>query len=161
MCCVLVLTIYELGGATATVKYTLNPLTESIKKDKETELSIELVLSPQDDFEDDSIDFNFTAKPLNDALIFKSSEIKVSVSKTVLTDEKSKAKPKAEIFREIKYIISDQELEVSVVGGTDEVLTGDLNATLSCDHDLCKDSNSNVVETEVVIVKETKSECVH
>ncbi len=150
VCCVLVLTIYELGGATGSVMYTLNPLTESIKKGEKTELSIKLALMPQNGFQEDRIDFIFTAKPLNKALIFTSSEITVSVSKRVFTDITAK-----EIS--IQYI-SHEKLEVSVVGGTDGVLTGDLSALLSCNHPILCTDKDNI---EVVIVKETKSECVY
>ncbi len=46
--------------------------------------------------------------------------------------------------------------EVHVTTHTDGVLTGDLSAELSCDHKLCEGN-----DLSVVIVKETKSECVH
>ncbi len=147
VCCVLVLTIYELGGETARVEYKVHPITES----KEDELNIKLVLT-QDDAQDNRIDFNFTLTPLNKTLTFTPSKSEVSADKTVFRQDNSN--------ETIVEYISHVKLAVSVIGGTDGVLTGNLMATPSCDHLICKD-NVNDKSVVLVIVKETKSECVH
>ena len=146
MCCVLVLTVYELGGATANVVYKFDS-----KKDVNDTLHIMFRVIPGDVFDEDSISLNFTVESLNQAAL--------NIPTTNIPTLKIKKK-----IVENEYGNSNEYLgsfDVSVTAHTDGVLTGDLSATLSCDHDLCKDSDNNVVETEVVIVQETKSECVH
>ncbi len=141
MCCVLVLTIYELGGATATVVYMFNPI-ESILK--ETDLHINFFLMSSKTPEIDN-KLTFTVIPVNPALRILSSSYKVSVKKV-----------------DSGYS-GEFDVPVATLPGPDgvQILTGDLNATLSCDHlILCTDDDEDkiVVKTKV-IVQETKSKC--
>ncbi len=140
MCCVLVLTIFELGGATS-VGYEI---TES-KKDQGT-ITVSFIvglLVPTAVFAEKSVNLTFTAKSVNPlALSILTSAIKVLV-----------------IPGEMKTFTTysgEFEVQVSVTADTDNMLIGDLNATLSCDHPiLCED------KIDIVIVKETKSKCIH
>ncbi len=151
VCCVLVLTIYKREVVAdqspeklASVIYTI---TESKTADQGTNVFVNFALMvPRERFNKESVDLSFTVEPLNPLALTTD----IVESDQTVTVKKSESKT-------VNVYNGVFEVKVSV---TDGVL-GDLSATLSCnDPILCKDSNSNVVETEVVIVKETKSECV-
>ena len=146
VCCVLVLTIYKLEGATSTasVDYQFNPITES-KNDIATSLQINFVLMPEhQDKMDDKAKVTFTVKSLDKALTITPSDILVTADLLSVGSGGH------------GMIVYGGNFEVSVTTHTDGVLTGDLSAKLSCNHKLCKGKDQ-----AKVIVKETKSECVH
>ncbi len=148
MCCVLVLTIYELGGATGSIDYTLDPVTKP-KKDEKTDVSIHFVLTvPTKLFNEESVSMVFTVEPL------KHQALNILISDIIV--------PESSVSVETKdgftMYSGEFEVQVSVTADTDGVI-GNLRATLSCDHPiLCKDEDKTVVKTKV-IVQETKSKC--
>ncbi len=153
MCCVLVLgqrSSYELEGATASVTYQFDPITES-KNDIATPLSIKFTVVPDTLEAEEHISLTFTVKSLNESLTITTSDDEpVSVNKDV---HQYKSGLGSGLGNE--YIVYHGNFEVLVTTHTDGVLTGDLRAELSCDNDLCNEP------TPKVIVKETESECVH
>ncbi|XP_064387814.1 location of vulva defective 1-like isoform X1 [Halichondria panicea] len=146
VCCVLVLTIYELGGATGSIDYTLDPVTKP-KKDEKTDVSIHFVLTvPTKLFNEESVSMVFTVEPLNHP------PLNILISDIIV--------PESSVSVETKdgftMYSGEFEVQVSVTADTDGVI-GNLRATLSCDHPiLCKDEDKTVVKTKV-IVQETKT----
>ncbi len=147
MCCVLVLTICELG---ATEKQSViyqcdpGPITES-KKDQETiNVTIKFFfLTDATKLFHDGL--TFTVVSPNSLLTIVNPEINVPA-----LDISEETKP-------LHLYTGKFVVKVLVTTHTDGVLTGDLRAELSCVPDkLCKDNDQSVV-----IVKETESECVH
>ncbi len=144
MCCVLVLTIYKLGGATASVDYQLDPITKS-KIETPLSINVVLVLVPPPEssaLPEDHIDVTFTVKSLNEAALT------ITPSDKLVTASVESGNNDISVYH--------GKFEVFVTTHTDGVLTGDLSAKLSCNHKLCKGKDQ-----AKVIVKETKSECVH
>ena len=145
VCCVLVLTICELG---ATEKQSViyqcdpGPITES-KKDQETiNVTIKFFfLTDATKLFHDGL--TFTVVSPNSLLTIVNPEINVPA-----LDISEETKP-------LHLYTGKFVVKVLVTTHTDGVLTGDLRAELSCDNDLCNEP------TPKVIVKETESECVH
>ena len=135
MCCVLILTIFKLGGAADSVFYTLDP----IESDSIKHIKFYRIFETPINLDPGKLTFAVIVNPVNPALNILSSNNKVLAKKI-----------------DIGY---SGEFNVSVAAHTDGVLTGDLSATLSCNHPiLCEIEDKTVVETKV-IVKETKSKC--
>ncbi len=174
MCCVLVLiiTIYELGGATAYVVYKFNPLTAESKNAIDARpypLHIKFFLKGLLDENEaneaeNPISLTFNVTTLSESLSITTS-VKVSAllylpvaySASVGSGGDRRIRRTEFEYRSIEY---RGHLNVSVTADT-RVLTGDLHALLSCNHEFCTNDNDERKNKNVVIVKETKSECIH